>query len=521
MNRRNFEYGTLPTTCSSLDAEEESHSHSNSDLQHHQRHQHRQFFGGGLLAKYFTGEDFSQHIQTLLNISTNVLEWYAFAVFGYLSDVLGAVFFPAFDIDGNPTSANTELIESFAVFGGAFLVRPLGGLLFGYLGDVYDRHLALLASIWLMGVATLGMACLPTYHQIGHWAYIGLTAMRLLQGISAGGQLMSSLVVGVESRPAHQWGFYGAFVVAGANLGTLLAGASVSVLRGHVAAHPLERWGWRLPNFLAGIALLVLGCLLKRYRPPQEDEVLVEELTSKEATTQEDSSTTMPLTTPKPNTTIKANPLQLAFAAANRRSLLAACMVPVLGSAGFYLSFVWMALYMYTLSPHPISSAFAINAWAIFGSIIMLFPIAGHWSDIWGRRRVMTTGGVVFGLGAPIGLRIISTGNPLWALLAQMGMGTALSLWCAPMAAWLAESFEPHIRLTSAAVGYNLGVGIFSGIAPAAATYCVDAWGYQSPGYLFGIVSLIGLTGLWVVAPAPPLRKNEEETTLPVVAEFE
>jgi MFS family permease len=175
-------------------------------------------------------------------------------------------------------------------------------------------------------------------------------------------------------------------------------------------------------------------------------------------------------------------------------------------------------MYMYTLSPHPIPSAFAINAWAIFCSIILFFPVAGHWSDIFGRRRVMTIGGVIFGLGAPIGLRIISQGVPWWAFGAQLFMGTALSLWCAPMAAWLAESFAPQTRLTNVAVGYNVGVGLFSGVAPAAATYCVDVWGFESPGYLlFGAVSLIGLMGLWVVAPAPSPRKGEHEETRPLI----
>lgn len=465
-------------------------------------------------------------VQTFLNIVTNVLEWYAFAIFGYLSDVLGAVFFPAYDRDGNPTSSNTALIQSFAVFGGAFLVRPLGGLLFGYLGDVYSRHLALISSVWLMGVSTLGMACLPTYQQAGHWSYIGLIVARLLQGFSAGGQLMSSLVVGVESRPAHQWGYYGAFVVAAANFGTLLAGLSVSVLRHHVPSQlSLESWGWRLPNLVAGILLLILGLLLKQYgihegtaQPDKDAEHQDQESEpmllrgGSDATTTELVQNLQPRPLPPP---IKiTNPLHLAFAAGNRRALLAACMVPVLGSAGFYLSFVWMPMFMYALSPHRIPDAFGINALAIFCSIIMFFPVAGHWSDLWGRRRIMTIGGVAFGIGAPIGLRIISQGNVWWALAAQLAMGTALSLWCAPMAAWLAESFEPQIRLTSAAVGYNLGVGIFSGIAPAAATYCVDAWGYKSAGCLFMLISFIGLVGLWVVSPAviiPPRKGSQED----------
>jgi MHS family proline/betaine transporter-like MFS transporter len=332
MNRKHFEYGTLPVS-SSLDTEDDP----SSSITHHDHH-HQRFFG------YLIRSPDSEQIRTFLNITTNILEWYAFAIFGYLSDVLGAVFFPAYDSHGNPTSPNTVLIQSFAVFGGAFFVRPFGGLAFGYLGDVYGRPLALISSILLMGVSTIGMACLPTYQHMGKWSTIGLIVVRLLQGFSAGGQLMSSLVFGVESRPAHQWGFYGAFVVAAANLGTLLAGASVSVLRQQVAPQTLETWGWRIPNFVAGVFLLVLGYLLKHYSPApaaglQEDEDQ-DRATTSTAATATGVRTTSHDSVPRIIPT-RENPLRLAFAAGNRRSLLAACMVPVLGSSGFYLTFVW------------------------------------------------------------------------------------------------------------------------------------------------------------------------------------
>lgn len=113
----------------------------------------------------------------------------------------------------------------------------------------------------------------------------------------------------------------------------------------------------------------------------------------------------------------------------------------------------------YKLSPNPIVNAFGVNAWALFLGIIAFFPVAGHLSDLWGRRNVMAIGGICFAATAPIGLVVISLGNQWWAFVAQLTMGLELSLWCAPMAAWLAESFEPEMRLTSVAVGYNVGVG--------------------------------------------------------------
>ena len=137
---------------------------------------------------------------------------YDFAVFGYFSDILGQVFFPA------TANKDTATIESFVVFGAAFCMRPIGGFLLGYVGDVYGRQTALRASILLMAFPTFAMGCLPSYDQAGDVAIVALVFVRLLQGLSVGGQLMSSLVFTLESHPKSQWGLYGSFVMAAANL---------------------------------------------------------------------------------------------------------------------------------------------------------------------------------------------------------------------------------------------------------------------------------------------------------------
>jgi Sugar (and other) transporter len=150
--------------------------------------------------------------QTIAGIVGNVLEWYDFAVFGYLSDILGQVFFPP-----NQTGHKATM-ESFIVFGSAFLMRPIGGIVLGYIGDTYGRKVALIISIFVMAIPTFAMGCLPSYERAGHVATILLIIIRLFQGLSVGGQLMSSLVFTLENQPRDQWGFYGSFVMAAANL---------------------------------------------------------------------------------------------------------------------------------------------------------------------------------------------------------------------------------------------------------------------------------------------------------------
>jgi MHS family proline/betaine transporter-like MFS transporter len=152
-----------------------------------------------------------------------------------------------------------NVMESFAVFGGAFLMRPIGGVMIGYLGDVYGRKYALEVSIFLMAIATTLMGCLPTYQQIGYPAFLLLLTVRMLQGFSVGGQLMSSLVFTLEGHPPQRWGLYGSFVMAGANFGTFLGGAVANAIRSSsLTDEQLLQWGWRIP-FLSGIVVSFCG----------------------------------------------------------------------------------------------------------------------------------------------------------------------------------------------------------------------------------------------------------------------
>lgn len=240
-NNRQLDYGSFVSITSPSQVNGRSTSHQQSQESHPSRKSDSR------------KSDSEEKVKTFVNILVNVLEWYAFAVFGYLSDILAEVFFPPNQGDA------TALIESFAVFGGAFAMRPLGGLWIGYLGDRYGRKMALEVSIFLMAISTLCLGCLPTYAQVGHWSYIGLIFFRLMQGLSAGGQLMSSLVYAVEGRPKEHWGFHGSCVMAAANFGNLLSGVTVDWLRRCLTETQVAEWGWRLPNLSGAFCSASVG----------------------------------------------------------------------------------------------------------------------------------------------------------------------------------------------------------------------------------------------------------------------
>jgi MFS family permease len=200
------------------------------------------------------------------------------------------------------------------------------------------------------------------------------------------------------------------------------------------------------------------------------------------------------------------NPIKLAFSRANMRPLLSSIMVPLLWSSGFYLTFVWMAVFMSDLIDPPIPNSFLVNSASLFFSVCLIFPLAGILSDKFGRKRVMGLGGLLLAILSPVLILIISRGSMASAFLSQFIMGVGLCLWGAPMMAWLAESFEPAARLTSVSIGYNIAQALGGGMAPAIATELVDRVGSTSPGYYLTIIASTALVGLCCVAPRSPVH---------------
>ena len=428
---------------------------------------------------------------------------YDFAVFGYFGDIIGDVFFP-------PQAGHAAMVESFMVFGGAFLMRPIGGCVMGYIGDLYGRKKALEISIFLMAFPTFAMGCLPTYNQLGWVSVLLLALVRMLQGLSVGGQLVSSLVFTVESRPREKWGLYGSFVMASANFGTLLGGFVAYALRSSLSEEQLRQFGWRIP-FWSGILVSLSGLYLKMHGVENSHHHPISVGKNQDSHDHDEPA---------------KNPLLEAFSPGNRRSLMSAALVPMLWSAGFYVSFVWMAIYMGKLVDPPVPGAFGVNSLSLFISVCLFFPLTGILSDHFGRTRVMYAGGCSMALTSPFLILIISYGNTIAAFFAQSFMGIILSLWGGPMCAWLVESFPPSARLTSVAIGYNIAQAVVGGVSPAIATWVVDEFDTTAPGFFISIIAFFSVFGLYC-APTNydiPYQKaafssvlNDEESSKPQI----
>eukprot|EP00579_Thalassiosira_antarctica_P008261 CAMPEP_0201880364 /NCGR_PEP_ID=MMETSP0902-20130614/10966_1 /ASSEMBLY_ACC=CAM_ASM_000551 /TAXON_ID=420261 /ORGANISM="Thalassiosira antarctica, Strain CCMP982" /LENGTH=492 /DNA_ID=CAMNT_0048408359 /DNA_START=106 /DNA_END=1584 /DNA_ORIENTATION=- len=425
-------------------------------------------------------------MQTIAGVMGNVLEWYDFALFGFFSDIIATVFFaPSEDSNNDDGGADmggeidtSNLIRSFSVYGGAFLMRPVGGLLIGYIGDKYGRKKALVLSLFLMAIPTFLMGCLPTYEQVGSLSTILLIVCRLLQGMSVGGQLPASLIYTVEMRPKEHWGFYGALVMMAANTGTLLGNVVGAVMRTILTDEQLVAWGWRIP-FLSGILIAFVAIYLRLHG--KEHNPNAGEYDDNDDNEEESK-----------------HPLKEVFKKENLPALLSATLTPMLWGAGFYTTFVWMAIFMEVLIDPPIEHGFWVNAMALLFGIILPLPLTGMLSDHWGRDKTMSVGAAGLAILGPIMINVISSGQAVHAFFAQWTLGVFLSLFGGPMNAWLVEKFPPKIRLTSAALGYDLAHCTASAFSPLVATLLVQNYGNSAPGLMFPFFAVLAVVGMFM-----------------------
>ncbi|MEI8295810.1 MAG: MFS transporter [Alphaproteobacteria bacterium] len=407
----------------------------------------------------------------------NLFEWYDFALFGYFAAIIGKLFFPSND----PT---TELLLSFGTFAAGFIVRPIGGMIFGHIGDQWGRKTALVATILLMAIPTTIIGLLPTYAEWGVWAPVALVIMRMLQGLSMGGNYGGSITFTTEHSKPEQRGLIGSFAVTSCLAGFLLGSITATVFTSYLTEEQLYTWGWRLP-FLMGVLICFVGFYM-RLKIPESPEYLAEQQAG----------------------TVSKAPIKEVFQSYGGTLSLVILTVG-LHDVSFYMLLVYMATYLSEVIGLPKDTAFAINTINLL--VVCIFTVGSAWlSDKIGRKPVLTAAAILFIIGTiPLLTIVTSTQDPYLILFSQMALAVAVGCYFGPLPALMAEMYPTKIRYSAIAMTTNISGPLFGGITPMLITYLISATGSTMvPAYYLMLIAVISLIALRFLGP--PISSSRE-----------
>ncbi|HSR76837.1 MAG TPA: MFS transporter [Xanthobacteraceae bacterium] len=373
----------------------------------------------------------------------NVLEWYDFAIYGYFAPQIGRQFFRQED----PVA---QLLSAFGVFAVGYLIRPIGGALVGHIGDRYGRRTALTFSVTAMAIPTFLIGLLPGYATLGLLAPIALTLLRLVQGLSVGGEYMVFLV---ETAPEGRRGLLGALTACASAAGILLGSAVGAGFAASMSEAALASWGWRLP-FLLGLAVGIAGYVLRRR-----------------------------MLETAPAARRKRAPI-VETLRDHWRTVLGFAGLSAFNAAGFYVAFVYLVSWLQNADGIPPSRALEINTF----SMAVLLPMviaAGALSDRFGRKPLLMLACVLGFVGAVPLFLLLNHPSALLAQLGQLGFVLIVGLYGGILPVVLVEAAPASVRCTAVSLGYNICVGVVGGLSPLMAAWLVHRTGDEiAPAFL-------------------------------------
>ncbi|WP_176234759.1 MFS transporter [Mycobacterium simiae] len=411
--------------------------------------------------------------------SGTLIEWYDFFVYGSLATVMAKVFFPA-------ANAGIGLLVTLAGLGAGFVMRPLGALYFGRLGDERGRKKTFITTLSVMGIATTSIGLLPTYSSVGVLAPILLVFLRLAQGFCIGGEYGGAATYVGEHAPAANRGRHTSYLQATQTLGVLIAVLVIIVLQLMLGADAFSRWGWRIP-FVLSAALIVVSL---RIRLRLDESPVFEKLERSD--------------------TVSAAPVRAVLG--NWRSLKTVLLAVFGVTAG--MGATWHCAHAYSLVflQNSMKVEF-LTANLCFAAALAIgtpfFVVFGVLSDRWGRLPLIT-----------IGLMCLAVSTvPMYALIRESAelkhypqivviiavQVIFVAMVNGPVGAYLLELFSPEVRTTGVSVAYHLGTGIFGGFSPLIAQSLAQSTGNILSGIAYpttmaalsAIVSAVVLATRW------------------------
>ncbi|MFV3382396.1 MULTISPECIES: MFS transporter [Pseudomonas] len=394
----------------------------------------------------------------------NFVEWFDFAVYGFLATLIASLFFTGED-------ASVALLKTFAVFAVAFALRPLGGIVFGALGDRLGRKRILSLTILLMAGSTTLIGLLPTYASIGLAAPLLLTLARCLQGFSAGGEYAGACAYLMEHAPQDKRAFYGSFVPVSTFSAFACAAVIAYTLEASLTAEAMSSWGWRVP-FLIAAPLGLVGLYL-RWR-------MEETPAFREAMAEGKEHSHSPL---------KETLRHHGRAIRNLGAFIS------LTALSFYMFTTYFSTYLQMVGNLTRAQSLLVTTVALLFAAVGC-PLAGAFSDRVGRRKTIGFTCLWVMVAVFPAYWLASSGSMSGALLGVILLAVGALLSGVVTAALLSESFPTRTRYTASAITYNVAYTLFGGTAPLMATWLISQTGSSlAPAFYLVVIALVALVG--------------------------
>jgi MFS transporter, MHS family, proline/betaine transporter len=397
----------------------------------------------------------------------NAMEWFDFGVYSYIAVTLGKVFFPS----GNPTA---QLLSTFGAFAAAFLVRPLGGLVFGPLGDRIGRQKVLALTMIMMATGTFAIGLIPSYATIGVGAPLLLLAARLVQGFSTGGEYAGASTFIAEYAPDKRRGFLGSWLEFGTLAGYVGGAGLVTLMTALLSAHDLVSWGWRLPFLVAG-PMGVIGLYLRMRL--EETPAFAAELQKSESS--------------RPRVALRE------MITGQWKALLLCVGLVLVFNVTDYMLLSYMPSYLTSELGYDETHGLLVVL-AVMALMMIVQPFAGALTDRVGRRPVIAAGCAGFLFLSVPAILLIRQGSLAAVALGMGALGLLLVCFTAAMPSTLPALFPTRVRYGSLSVGFNVSVSLFGGTTPLVVTALIGATGnLMMPAYYMMAAAVVGGTAVW------------------------
>ncbi|MGW5335896.1 glycine betaine/L-proline transporter ProP [Streptomyces bauhiniae] len=397
----------------------------------------------------------------------NAMEWFDFGVYSYIAVTLGKDFFPS----GNATA---QLLSTFGAFAAAFLVRPLGGMVFGPLGDRVGRQKVLAVTMIMMAAGTFAIGLIPSYASIGVGAPLLLLAARLVQGFSTGGEYAGASTFIAEYAPDKKRGFLGSWLEFGTLAGYIGGAGLVTLMTALLSSDDLLSWGWRIPFLIAG-PMGIIGLYLRMRL--EETPAFAAEVEKAENN--------------RPKVPLRE------MLTGQWQSLLLCMGLVLVFNVTDYMLLSYMPSFLTSELKYDETHGLLVVL-GVMALMMIVQPFAGALTDRVGRRPVIAAGCAGFLFLSIPALLLIRQGSLLAVALGMGALGLLLVCFTAAMPAALPALFPTRVRYGSLSIGFNVSVSLFGGTTPLVVTALIGATGnLMMPAYYMMAAAVIGGFAVW------------------------